>query len=76
MAAQARRLAELFNATYASRVNAQLVHPASSVIVKPEELASALIRPLHTATYEPDQSVEYLAATLAYSLIQGEYQDM
>ena len=71
MEARATRLARLFTASYASHINAQLVYPAAHVIVKPDELASALSRPQQTATYEPHQSAEYLAATLAYGIIQG-----
>ena len=71
MTSTASRLARLFTPFYASRINAQLVHPATSVIVKPDELASALMRPLQTATYEPHQSPEYLAATLAFGIMNG-----
>ena len=71
MASNTARLARLFTPLYASHINAQLVYPASSIVVKPDELASALIRPLQTATYEPHQPPEYLAATLAFGVING-----
>lgn len=71
MATQAVRLARLFTPTYAAKVNAQLVHPATSVIVKPNELDSALARPLHTSYYEPDKSPAYYAAQLSYGIIMG-----
>lgn len=71
MASQATRLSRLLTPTYASRINAQLVHPAASQTVKPNELQSALARTLHVAKYEPDRPATYLAATLAYGLIQG-----
>ena len=71
MAAHAPRLARLFTPTYVSLVNAQLVAPAHSQIVKPNELASALARPLQVAHYEPERPASYLAATLSYGLIQG-----
>ena len=73
MASNATRLARLFTPFYASRVNAQLIYPATSAVVKPDELASALMRPLQTATYEPHQSPEYLAATLAFGIIIGKW---
>ncbi|KAA1477995.1 hypothetical protein DENSPDRAFT_861741 [Dentipellis sp. KUC8613] len=44
MAAQAARLARMFTPEYACRINAQLVHPAQSQLVKPNELESALAR--------------------------------
>ncbi|EIN12592.1 hypothetical protein PUNSTDRAFT_81884 [Punctularia strigosozonata HHB-11173 SS5] len=71
MVSRAVHVARLFSPTYASRVNAQIVYPASHAVVKPNELYSALARPLMTATYEPDRPVTYLAATLAYGIIQG-----
>ena len=71
MASQAARISRLLTPTYASQINAQLVHPASSQVVKPNELQSALARTLHVARYEPDRPATYLAATLAYGLIQG-----
>ena len=71
MSAQAARLARLFTPEYARRINAQMVHPAQSVVVKPNELESALTRPLHVAVYEPDRPAAYLAATLSYGIIKG-----
>jgi hypothetical protein len=71
MAAHAARLARLFTPTYAARINAQIVYPAPSTIVKPNELESALLRPLQVSIYEPDRPVAYFAATLSYGLIQG-----
>lgn len=69
--ARAARLSHLLTPTYAARINAQLVHPAPSVVVKPHELASALMRPSQTAVYEPERSAVYLAATMAYGLMKG-----
>ncbi|KAI0334864.1 hypothetical protein GY45DRAFT_1055500 [Cubamyces sp. BRFM 1775] len=66
MAAHAARLARIFTSEYACRVNAQIVHPASAQLVKPNELQSALARPLNVAVYEPDRPATYLAATLSY----------
>lgn len=73
MSSQAARLARIFTPEYTRRINAQLVHPAQSQVVKPNELESALARPLNVARYEPDRPVGYLAATLSYSygLIKG-----
>ncbi|KAL5496018.1 hypothetical protein ACEPAH_3111 [Sanghuangporus vaninii] len=64
-------LSRLFTPCYVSRINRQIVHPATSVIVKPNELESALARPLHVAQYEPERSPEYLAAQLSYGIIMG-----
>ena len=71
MSAHAARLARLFTPEYARRINAQIVHPAESMVVKPNELESALSRPLHVAVYEPDRPAAYLAATLSYGIIKG-----
>ncbi|KAI1793259.1 hypothetical protein LXA43DRAFT_232870 [Ganoderma leucocontextum] len=71
MSSQAIRLARIFTPAYARRINAQIVHPAQPQVVKPNELESALARPMIVARYEPDRPVEYLAATLAYGLIRG-----
>jgi len=71
MSAHAARLARLFTPEYARRINAQIVYPARSVVVKPNELESALTRPLHVAVYEPDRPAAYLAATLSYGIIKG-----
>ncbi|KAF8590845.1 hypothetical protein K439DRAFT_1627585 [Ramaria rubella] len=71
MAVHAQRLARLFTPTYASFINKQIVHPAQSRIVKPNELQSALARPMQVAYYEPDRPASYLAATLSYGIIQG-----
>ncbi|KAI0755165.1 hypothetical protein C8Q80DRAFT_1095002 [Daedaleopsis nitida] len=68
---QTARLARIFTSEYARRINAQLVHPAQSQVVKPNELESALARPRNVSRYEPDRPVEYLAATLSYGLIKG-----
>ncbi|EJF61084.1 hypothetical protein DICSQDRAFT_61512 [Dichomitus squalens LYAD-421 SS1] len=71
MASQAARLARIFTPEYARRVNAQIVHPAQATVVKPNELESALARPVNVARYEPDRPAEYLAATLSYGVIKG-----
>ncbi|CAA7264429.1 unnamed protein product [Cyclocybe aegerita] len=62
-------LSPIISPTFAARVKAQLVSPASSQIVKPHELPSALARPLQVAHYEPHREPEYLAATIAYGII-------
>ena len=46
---------------------------AQHQVVKPNELASALMRPLQTSVYEPHRSPAYLAATLSYGIIQGPH---
>jgi prophage maintenance system killer protein len=71
MSAHAARLARLFTPEYAARINAQIVYPAHSVVVKPNELKSALARPLNMSIYEPHQDVAHLAATLSYGIIKG-----
>jgi prophage maintenance system killer protein len=71
MAAHAARLARIFTPTYAATINAQLVAPAQSQVVKPNELLSALARPLHVARYEPYRDASYLAASLSFGIIQG-----
>ncbi|OCB88523.1 hypothetical protein A7U60_g4338 [Sanghuangporus baumii] len=70
-ATTAHILSRLFTPCYVSRINRQIVHPATSVIVKPNELESALARPLHVAQYEPERSPGYLAAQLSYGIIMG-----
>ncbi|KAF7365082.1 Fido domain-containing protein [Mycena venus] len=67
----AHRMAKIFTPTYVSRVNAQLVYPAPSQLVKPHELLSALAKPSNVAYYEPERDVSFLAASLAYGLILG-----
>ncbi|KAH7919893.1 hypothetical protein BV22DRAFT_840648 [Leucogyrophana mollusca] len=71
MPAHAPRLARLFTPTFAHAINAQLVHPAASQVVKPNELESALARPLQKAYYQPESSVAELAASLSYGIIKG-----
>ncbi|CCM04745.1 uncharacterized protein FIBRA_06935 [Fibroporia radiculosa] len=71
MSIAALRLSRLFTPTYAKLINAQLVHPAQSQVVKPNELRSALARPLNVALYEPDKSPSFLAASLSYGIIKG-----
>lgn len=73
MSAHAVRLARLFTPEYARRINSQIVYPARSVVVQPNELESALARPLNVAIYEPHQPATYLAATLSWSIINGGY---
>ena len=72
MAAHAVRLSRLFTVEYARRINAQIVHPIQSVVVKPNELESALARPLNVSIYEPHRPAAYLAATLSYGMITGK----
>ncbi|KAJ7611023.1 hypothetical protein FB45DRAFT_761226 [Roridomyces roridus] len=71
MSASTTRLARLFTVEYVKRINAQIVSPQTSVVVKPDELASALARPIHVSAYEPDRPPAYLAATLSYGIIKG-----
>lgn len=71
MATQVLRLSRLFTPMYVARINAQIVYPAESIVVKPNELESALARPLHVAAYEPDKSPAYLAAQISYGIIKG-----
>ncbi|KAI5122739.1 hypothetical protein M0805_009824 [Coniferiporia weirii] len=71
MAAHAPRLARLFSPTFARAINAQIVYPATSHVVKPNELESALARPLHRAHYQPETSPAELAASLSYGIIKG-----
>jgi death-on-curing family protein len=54
---------------FATRVN-QLV-AGSAVVVKPNELESALARPAQTKYYQPQSTPAELAATLAYGVIKG-----
>ncbi|KAJ3722311.1 hypothetical protein C8R42DRAFT_580577 [Lentinula raphanica] len=65
------RLVRIFTPEYARRINAHLVYPVASVVVKPNELESALMRPLQVSIYEPHQLTSYLAATLCYGIIKG-----
>ncbi|EJD37009.1 hypothetical protein AURDEDRAFT_139932 [Auricularia subglabra TFB-10046 SS5] len=71
MSIHCARLSRLFTPEYARRINAQLVSPAQSVVVKPTELQSALVRPLNVSIYEPSRPASYLAATLSYGIIMG-----
>ncbi|OCH88875.1 hypothetical protein OBBRIDRAFT_813420 [Obba rivulosa] len=57
----ATRLSRLFTVEYARRINMQIVHPAQSQVVKPNELESAL----------PHKPPAYLAATLSYGIIKA-----
>lgn len=43
----------------------------STVVVKPNELESALARPAQTKYYKPQSTSAELAATLAYGVIKG-----
>lgn len=71
MATQMAHLARIFTSEYVRRINLQIVYPAQSQVVKPNELESALARPLYMSRYEPERPAEYLAATLSYGLIKG-----
>ncbi|KAK0441854.1 hypothetical protein EV421DRAFT_1711270 [Armillaria borealis] len=64
-------VARLLTPTYATILNTHLVHPAESIVVKPNELKSALVRPLQIARYEPHRSERYLAASLAYGMVKN-----
>ncbi|KAG8812067.1 hypothetical protein FRC19_003393 [Serendipita sp. 401] len=61
----------LITPAYVKAINQTLVSPVGSLVVKPNELFSALARPMHVARYEPERNSFFLAATLAYDLIQG-----
>ncbi|KAF6746019.1 hypothetical protein DFP72DRAFT_923961 [Ephemerocybe angulata] len=71
MASHTARLYRVFTPEYVKRINAQIVHPAQAVVVKPNELGSSLSRPLHLSAYEPDRDPAYFAATLAFGIIKG-----
>jgi prophage maintenance system killer protein len=71
MSAHVARLSRLFTPEYVKRINAQIVRPAESVIIKPNELESALARPLHLSFYEPERHAAFFAATLSYGIIKG-----
>ncbi|EAU91937.1 hypothetical protein CC1G_11123 [Coprinopsis cinerea okayama7 len=71
MSAHAVRLSRLFTPEYVKRINAQIVHPAPSVLVKPNELESSVSRPLQLSFYEPERPPAYFAATLSYGIIKG-----
>jgi len=73
MSAHTARLARPLTPTYAKRIHAQIVFAAAATVVKPNELQSALARPIHVSVYEPHQSVFYLAATLSYGIIKGNF---
>lgn len=74
MASHAARLSRIFTSSYASAINAHIVYPAESRVVKPNELASALFRPVNVSIYEPDRHPSYFAASLSYGIIQGMYR--
>ena len=71
MTLHAARLARVFTPEPARRINAQIVHPNAARVVKPNELESALARPLQVSVYEPYRDAQYLAATLSYGIIKG-----
>ena len=72
MSARRACLLRLFTVEYARRtLNVQIVHPMHTVIVKPNELESALCRPLDMSVYEHHQDPAYLAATLCYGIIKS-----
>jgi death-on-curing family protein len=54
--------------TFVRNLNQQLT--GQGVVVKPNELASALARPAWKQRYNPSTSMSALAATLAYGIIQ------
>lgn len=57
MASNTARLARVFTPEYARRINTQIVFPASSVVVKPNDLESSLSRPLNVSIYEPNMHI-------------------
>jgi len=65
------RLARLFTPAFARAINSQLISPATSQVVKPNALESALARPLQKAHYQPESSPTDLAASLSYGIIKG-----
>lgn len=62
-----------------SRLNKEFVHqlnviatgPRGAVVVKPNELESAIMRPAWTTHYNPSSPTHVLAAELAYGIIQN-----
>ncbi|KAI0272411.1 hypothetical protein BC834DRAFT_345828 [Gloeopeniophorella convolvens] len=58
-------------AEYAKRINTQIVHPAQSVVVKPDNLELALSQPVLTSTREPHRIATYLGATLSVTMMKG-----
>jgi hypothetical protein len=68
---KAHHLSKVLTPLYCQIINSEVVHPVSSVVIKPHELRSALSRPLHVARYEPERDAVFLAATLCYGIIQG-----
>jgi hypothetical protein len=65
----------IFTPVYATNLNAMLVRPASSILIKPNELSSALARPMQVIAYAEEQaSPAYLAGTLAFGVIKGTFR--
>jgi hypothetical protein len=65
-------LLHAFTPAHASRLNATFIRPAASVVVEPNELQSALSRPLNVVAYIPEGAAPaYLASTLAFGIIKG-----
>ncbi|KAI0784056.1 hypothetical protein C8Q75DRAFT_795213 [Abortiporus biennis] len=62
MVAHTARLAQIFTPYYACRINAQIVHPNIFCLVKPNELESALARPIHLSMYEPKKTSRILGS--------------
>src|ERR1700761_4176499 len=61
MTATVARLMRIFTPTYAARINTQMIYPEKSRIVKPNELMSALARPVQVSIYEPERGAIYYA---------------
>ena len=68
MTLHAARLARVFTPEYARRINAQIVHPNAARVVKPNELESALARPLQVSVYEPARRTTPLVLILDIGL--------
>jgi len=56
-------------AAFVQNINHKIT--GNSVVVKPNELDSALVRPAWKQRYNPQASASQLAASLAFGLIQG-----
>jgi hypothetical protein len=72
MAAHAPRLAQIFTTTYACRLNAELLHPKQSVLLRPHILEKALLAPLQRALESPQTDVSLLAASISFVFLRGK----
>jgi len=72
MAAHVPRLMQIFTTTYACRVNAELLHPKPSVLLRPHSLEKALFAPLQRALEDPQADVSLLVASISFIFLRGE----